>query len=368
MPAPTKHPDWATDGGPNVVEPPSGKVAAGWVPGEQPPSGWFNWWQALVGQWTRWLESQIAALFTRADELDAHVALTDRTNTFTFPQIINADADNPDTPLLSTTQLPGDYTPTPTNRWKLELAFPSSATVWAGFYVGQGADRFAIAHNARWHLPTQRWRQLDAAIGSFALVCRDDKFIMSRVAAGTAPWSNWPQTDSADFYAGDIYAGDTASAAVYAYPTPTPTRTTIIPLSYAIGGKRIAGDLYFVADPPEIIIPIKLPAGAILAMAEVMVYKAAAGGTLSATLYRKTYTWNGASSGHTWTAIGSDSVANAPINWSVLAPVTVNAPGGDDERLISEAMNYDLHVIGGTTADFVAGVRVTWSDPGPRNH
>ena len=52
MAAPSKYPDWATDQT-NNLEPPAGKVAAGWVAGEEPPSGWFNWWQNLVGLWVR---------------------------------------------------------------------------------------------------------------------------------------------------------------------------------------------------------------------------------------------------------------------------------------------------------------------------
>lgn len=103
MPAPTKYPDWATAGD-NVVEPPSGKVAAGWVNGEQPPSGWFNWWQGIVGQWTRWLDSQVVSLTGRVTAveadvdavqgtLDTTVAHQDQENTFTQPQTIDAALD-----------------------------------------------------------------------------------------------------------------------------------------------------------------------------------------------------------------------------------------------------------------------------------
>jgi hypothetical protein len=71
MPAPTNHPDWATDAT-NNVEPPSGKVAVGWVAGEEPPASWFNWWQNLVGLWIRWFDTNVNDLLgrTRAVEVN----------------------------------------------------------------------------------------------------------------------------------------------------------------------------------------------------------------------------------------------------------------------------------------------------------
>src|SRR3954468_16922705 len=72
MPAPTKYPDWATDES-NNVEPPDAKKAAGWVPGEEPPSSWFNWWKNLAGQWVRWLEERANTLTTDLDAAEADI-------------------------------------------------------------------------------------------------------------------------------------------------------------------------------------------------------------------------------------------------------------------------------------------------------
>jgi len=55
MPRPTKLPTWATTS-PHVLEPSDGKKAAGWVPGEQPPAAFFNYWQNLVHEWVTWLD------------------------------------------------------------------------------------------------------------------------------------------------------------------------------------------------------------------------------------------------------------------------------------------------------------------------
>jgi hypothetical protein len=83
MPKPSKLPTWAT-GAASILEPSDGKKAQGWVPGEQPPASFFNYWQNLVHLWTTWFDTtvdshtttlgthttQIAALTTRADTTD----------------------------------------------------------------------------------------------------------------------------------------------------------------------------------------------------------------------------------------------------------------------------------------------------------
>lgn len=49
---PPKLPYWASsDPNPNILEPGEGKKQQGWVPGEQPPAAYFNYWMNLVGQW-----------------------------------------------------------------------------------------------------------------------------------------------------------------------------------------------------------------------------------------------------------------------------------------------------------------------------
>jgi hypothetical protein len=192
MPAPIKYPDWATDGT-NTVEPPAGKVAAGWLPAEQPPAGWFNWWQRNVGEWTRWLESLIAALTGRVDTLEADMdaaevvtadaARKSQQNTFTKTQIINSDAAHADDPLISTIGHPGDDPtdlsaidtpedphPPGSNHWKIVIGCPTKDSASAGIFVGQPPYGAALANNARWHVGTQKWRQIDGTFPSTALV------------------------------------------------------------------------------------------------------------------------------------------------------------------------------------------------------
>lgn len=51
--------EWATDPGADVVEPPAGKKAQGWVQGEKPPAGYFNWLFALLTRWIAWFAQEI---------------------------------------------------------------------------------------------------------------------------------------------------------------------------------------------------------------------------------------------------------------------------------------------------------------------
>lgn len=54
MPRPAKLPEWASSLA-NVLEPSAGKKAAGWLNGEQPPAGYFNWIASTVYSWLLWL-------------------------------------------------------------------------------------------------------------------------------------------------------------------------------------------------------------------------------------------------------------------------------------------------------------------------
>lgn len=56
---PTKVPEWATDPGADVVEPPEAKKEIGWQQGEKPPAGFFNWLFAQLTQWIAWFAQEI---------------------------------------------------------------------------------------------------------------------------------------------------------------------------------------------------------------------------------------------------------------------------------------------------------------------
>ena len=61
MAEPTDTPRWAETGvgvpDANIVEPNSGKKDTGWIDGEEPPSGYFNWLFWKLYKWVQWLQT-----------------------------------------------------------------------------------------------------------------------------------------------------------------------------------------------------------------------------------------------------------------------------------------------------------------------
>ncbi len=69
---PSTDPVWNT-GGANRTTPTGLKQAAGWGLNEEPPSGYFNWWQNLVYQWQQWFEAGVDALNSGKIDIDGDV-------------------------------------------------------------------------------------------------------------------------------------------------------------------------------------------------------------------------------------------------------------------------------------------------------
>lgn len=220
MPAPTEYPDWATDET-NNVEPPDAKKALGWVPAEEPPSSWFNWWQWIVGLWVRWFDEKVnehEAEITAMEPVVADAARKSQQNTFAKTQIIDSENHVADDPLISTADKPGDDPtdlsglpgpPDPgSNKWKLVLQVPTQGGAKAGIFVGQFPYGAALVNNARWHVPTQRWRQLDDGYPSTAIVGLLGQYYTSYVPELTPPWEEWPNDGGGDFISGgNLLAG-----------------------------------------------------------------------------------------------------------------------------------------------------------------
>ena len=56
---PTQVPEWATGEDADIVEPPAGKKEQGWVQGEKPPAGYFNWLFSQLTRWIAWFAQEI---------------------------------------------------------------------------------------------------------------------------------------------------------------------------------------------------------------------------------------------------------------------------------------------------------------------
>jgi hypothetical protein len=148
------------------------------------------------------------------DPLATDAARKSQQNTFTKTQIINSEGAHADDPLISTIAVPGDD-PTDlslivppvapgSNRWKLVLAAPtkSGSPARGDIYIGQPPDGSAFVNNARWHVGTQKWRQLDPTLPSTGFIGKSGQYLLSYVTAGAAHWADWPTNSGGDLIVG----------------------------------------------------------------------------------------------------------------------------------------------------------------------
>jgi hypothetical protein len=398
MPAPTKYPDWGTDET-NNVEPPDAKKAAGWVPAEEPPSGWFNWWKWIVGLWVRWLEeranttdghvaaaeadidtlqSDLDALEAAHSTLAAAAALKASQNTFTKSQIINTESNWADDPIISTTAKPGDD-PTDlsgvpaaagSNRWKLVLKVPTQDDAWASLWVGQAPYGAVMANNARWHIPTQKWRQLDADYPSTAMVGRDGQYMVSYVPAGAAAWTDWPNDGGADFIAsGNIQAngggaaGNVIAANLFKYATP---RTVWVQL-FPEGGLNTFNDRMRLSAGESAIYRVRVPTGSVIGQINAKVEEYTNVNYTIQLMHTLVKSFGDFSTPGSTTTV-KDSVHVNPGGTAVVDNHILNFP---DMAVDNEFNFYWVRVVvdPASPADLdVYGVQIGYSDAGPRSH
>ncbi len=165
---------------------------------------------------------------------------------------------------------------------------------------------------------------------------------------------------------GDIYAADDVIAGdEFQYATP-PTRTVFLKLFDSFG----EGSLDFGGGTNHVLLatggqvhvwPISLPEGAVLSAVEALVQKPGTG-TTNLRVYRKaTYDWsNPVSAQPSDTQQGIAGVSTAG-DWAVaVTGLALTANNGTNEVF--------AHITAGDAGDRVYGLRVTFTDPGPRNH
>lgn len=282
MSAPSKYPDWATDGN-NVIEPPGGKVTTGWLTGERPPAQWFNAWQSLVGLWVRWLESRDNTTDSNLAALGADAARKSQANTFTQPQTIapgaatglTFDITNANAPLLYSGHSPQEHDGTGTNQWKIVGNLKRGGGRYAYMYVGaDGPDvgGWAFVINAYWNADTKLWTREQSSQAATALVVRDTKIMSLRKDVGTG--NSWATADWGrggiecwDFTAGNALVTNDVTAGGEFVHTSRKPRTVQIPLSNAVPLVGPAGAIGFtgfgsqvtVAPGGSIALPIPPP-------------------------------------------------------------------------------------------------------------
>ena len=87
---PSAKPEWATDGGALVLEPPSGKKTQGWIV-EKPPVRYWNWLLLKTYQWIDYLENLTDRVSSEYDSIGGSIAAASHT---TIEAAIAAGAKN----------------------------------------------------------------------------------------------------------------------------------------------------------------------------------------------------------------------------------------------------------------------------------
>lgn len=381
MPAPTKHPDWATDET-NNVEPPDAKKAAGWVPAEQPPSSWFNWWKNLVGLWVRWLEERadtnaadIVTVQGNVDDvaadlasLDAHAAKFDEPNTWEFTQTF--DIDQADDPMFRSTKHAGNHGGSSGNVWKVQhtwlLTDGTNARVYSG--AGGGSGNWCLTTNALWDpgVAGQVWSKDDDLIESNVLRCFNGELHFYGKAPGGGTWGPgaWDTARGVARVGDEVHAkGFQAASSGFNYEPAVTHWVEAVPsggYNTFFNSRRLAP-----GEDVQYFFP-RLPTGAWIGQVNVKVERFAGNDyEIYANITTVKNFTDETTPGATMSSLDSDLVSGA-------TPKVENhllSYGG--LTVDNEFKVYWVRIFNklGATSDLeVYGVQLGFTDPGPRNH
>lgn len=120
-----------------ITEPSAGQKDVGWIPGQRPPAQYFNWLFWLIYRWLIWLNQYTGNVI--------NAARTDQTNTFTEPQIIDAD---PEAAASALSLI--DLQTAATNYAKvIQLSEQAAGAIKPRWYVTPGGGK-VFTMNAQW--------------------------------------------------------------------------------------------------------------------------------------------------------------------------------------------------------------------------
>lgn len=128
---------YTADSEAQITTPSAGQLDTGWIPGQRPPAQFLNWFMWTVYRWLLWLKQYTGEIIW--------AARTDRTNTFTEPQIIDAD---PELAGMATALI--DLQTTAVDFAKLiQISEQAAGAIKARWYVTTGGG-LVFTMNAQW--------------------------------------------------------------------------------------------------------------------------------------------------------------------------------------------------------------------------
>jgi hypothetical protein len=324
------------------------------------------------------LANRTRNVFNLVSALSAHAALTDVANTFTVaPQTV--DDSNANRPLLTTSKTCNDDATSP-NLWKRLLEFPTPNTGKWRLFTGKagGDEQFAITTNASWAAGSQHWVSDDTGQPSVAITFGLTGYQGIRIArrgAGAGSWTDWnfAGSGSGSLVANDqilaggnvVATGASKAGTTFDYSTAKTNAVKIVSLrrmictagTYvppAVGGGGYDRILVN-ANGDKYQFPIELPSGAVLTELKAIIIRSGAGG-ISVTARKD--------SGFDWSTAGTPT--DALIFTNNTGADIVTASGSET---IDENVTYYGELAGPLRAgDEIVGVRIRFTDPGPRSN
>ncbi len=267
------------------------------------------------------------------------------------------------------------------NQWMKvhEFKLGEAAAHYWRLYVGVGSDKWAITENAKWHIPTQKWRQDDDGQDSIGLVATGSGLQFGRVLAGESPWDSWPTPAGTTLGLYDLIAagavlcdaGFLVSTGEFSYSTAR-QRTTPLEHDHAIGAYQVNSDGSIQPTSGSAIeIPVRLPAGTVLDRIDVMVEQAGTGLSLCDFQQRgpgiqwNTYPVAAVPPDAPGTGATIIASANAAASATVqTVPIIFGAP-----HTILATRVYRIRFTRAQAGDKIHAIQaVNWEDPGPRNY
>ena len=207
-------PDFATGGAADVQEPGAGKKQQGWVTGEIPPAGTFNWLHRTTARWLTYASAVLGG--TEGD--------------FRLISTRTSDVE----PVL-------DAAGAPTSAYKLLARVNAAGNRGLRLYSGSGVYGGALVLGAAWSSSSSAWVLDNVGTAATALFLDDTHGVrVLHKAAGSSPWgaTAWDTTSRlsvTNLYADSLYGtgssdiSDLTSTAIHAVTCEVATRLRLAP-------------------------------------------------------------------------------------------------------------------------------------------